>query len=72
MFSDICFLLFSESEVVVLFTLEVMVKSCNLCAQGAKRRAAEPESAMGHISTGGMLWGVHMFQEGLDSTALKL
>lgn len=46
------------TEIVVLFTLEAMVKSCDLAPHGAKRRAAEPESAMGHTSPGGMLWGV--------------
>lgn len=66
------------TEIVVLFTLEVMVKSCDLAPHGAKRRAAEPESAMGHTSPwrhvvgSYLLFGVHVFQEGLDSSALKL
>lgn len=76
----LCFMLFSESstENVVLFTLEVMVESCHLVSHGAKRRATAAQLSHGacfywrHVAGRYLLFGIRMFQEEHDSTALKL
>lgn len=66
------------TENVVLFSLEVMVESCYLVHHGAERRATEPQVRHGahfhwrHVVGSYLLFGVHVVQEDLDSTALKL